>query len=333
MAAATDAGAALPVAARLATPPLRALLAALGLVLLAVAAFVAWQHASVPAPYRYQAAQAHGHEPVRWVQVVAADGDQVIAEAEVATDASGPLLLDWHAKVDEPLLHLVVPADETRVLAAVVARHRGPATPVLGWWDTSRQLAHWGGGEMYFDRHLGVPLFVPKAWAGRREKISQVEQAFWGGAAAPQQRAAFETFARALVSPEDEGVKLLRSLVPGRKALLVLHLRDVIALGEMFPAKLGVSFQDFADPGDVHRSVRGVQGWLREGSHAAYSVTKLPGNLLRAVALRDEASADTLIARLLPFIGNRQDDVRGLTLVYRTGGYSVFELAPADPGP
>ncbi len=47
------------------------------------------------------------------------------------------------------------------------------------------------------------------------------------------------------------------------------------------------------------------------------------------VALSDKASAETLVARVLPFIGNRQEDVAGLTLVYRTGAFAVFELAPA----
>ncbi|MCG3190057.1 MAG: hypothetical protein LKCHEGNO_02658 [Burkholderiaceae bacterium] len=223
-----------------------------------------------------------------------------------------------------------VPADETQALAKVVARHRKPGMAVLAWWDTSRQLRHWGAGEMRFDRHLAQPLFVPQRWRGQQRQVMRVEREFWGADAAPDaaQAAAFDSFARALVANEADGVKALHALAPGG-AVVVLHLRDLVLLGEMFAQRLGVSFQDFADAGDVHRSVRGVQGWLREGGHAAYSVMKLPGNMLRAVALKDEASAQTLAARLLPLIGNRQDDVPGLTLVYRTGGYSVFELPAA----
>lgn len=330
--AATAASLALPAAART-HPWRRGLLAALGLALLAAAAVVGWRYAAVPAPYRYlEPAATQPPAATRVVQVLAADGGRLIAEAEVGGDAAtGPVLLAWRAKIDEPILYLPAPADEAQALAVVIARHRQPGVPLLAWWDSSRQLRHFGGGDVFFDRHLRIPLFVPPAWAGQRARLEQTEAAFWGEAATPAQRSAFETFTRALVAPEAEGVRLLRSLVPGGKAIVVLHLRDLLLLGQLHPQQLGVAFQDFADSGDVHRSVRGVQGWLQQDEHAAYSVIKLPGNLLRAVALRDEASADTLAARLLPLIGNRQDDVAGLTLVFRSGGFSVFELAPADP--
>lgn len=331
MTALSETSDALPVRSR-ASSLLRALLGVLGLSLLAMSAAMLWRHMNAPAPYRYTDASRQDVPPgqAQVLQVLAAENERVIAEAEVVADPRGPILLAWRAKVDEPMLYLPVPKEETQALAAVVARHRAQGTPVLAWWDTSRQLRHWGGGEMLFDQHLGVPLFVPQPWLGQRERVVQVERSFWGGAMDPRQKGAFENFARALVATEDEGVRLLRSLVPGTKAVIVLHVRDVLMLGELFPAELGVSFQDFTDSGDVHRSVRGVHGWLKEGSNAAYSVIKLPSNMLRAVALRDEASANTLVARLLPFIGNRQDDVRGLTLVYRSGGYSVFELSAAD---
>ncbi len=310
---------------------LRVVFGLIGLALLAAAAFTVWRHVGAVAPYRYvQAAPSATPTQLRTVQLTAAEDGRVLAEADVASAPDGPVLLDWRAKVDDPLLYLTAPRSETEALAAVLARHRAPDTPVLAWWDTSRQLRHFAGASVLFDRHLGIPLFIPARWRAERAQVLEAERAFWGEAGDAPQRAAFETFARALVAPEDEGVKLLRSLVPGRKAVLVLHLRDAVLLGEMFPAALGVSFQDFADSGDVHRSARGVRGWLAKDQQAAYGVIRLPDSRLRAVALRDDASASTLAARLLPFAGNRQDDVRGLTLVYRSGGYVVFELAPAD---
>lgn len=299
----------------------------LGAALLAASAALLWRYLGTPPPYRYEpgAASADG---VQQVKLIDAE-DKVLAVADVAAGGHGRVLLDWRAQVDDPLLYLSVPAEETKALAPVVARHRQAGMPVLAWWDSSRQLRHWGAGDVRFDQHLARPLFVPERWRGRRERVARSERAFWGGADQAQ-LAAFETFALALLSREDEGVELLRSLVPGKRAIVVLHLRDLLLLGELYPQRIGVAFQDFADSGDVHRSVRGAQGWLRESDNAAYSVTRLPGNLLRVIALKDEAGANTLIARLLPLIGNRQDDVRGMTLVYRHGGYSVFELSPAD---
>lgn len=304
---------------------LRALSALAGAVLLTVAALLAWQHFTTPAPYHYTAPVAAGE--LSRVDVVADDG-KALAEVEVAAAADGPVLMSWRAQVDDPLLYLAVPADETKILAEVLQRHRAADTPLLAWWDVSRQLRHRGVGGAVFDSHLGVPLFVPERWSMQRERVASVERAFWG-ATDDAERARFDSFTRALAAPEDEGVKLLRSLVLGRKAVIVVHLRDMLLLGQLHPQQLSVAFQDFTDSGDVHRSVRGVHGWLREGDHAAYGVLKLPANLLRTIALQDEASANALAARLLPFIGNKQDDVPGLTLVWRSGGYSVFELSAA----
>lgn len=304
-----------------------------GVSMLVVASSLLWKHLNAPALYRYvEQPQAASTPQSRTLQVVSTADEQVLAEVEVATGPEGPVLLSWRARVDDPMLYLPAPRDETQALAAIVAKHRKPGVPVLAWWDTSRQLRHWGGGDMLFDQHLAVPLFVPKAWGAQKGQAARVEQAFWGDAAAADQRKAFEAFAQALVATEDDGVRQLRALVPGGTAVIVLHVRDVLLLGQMFPSALGVAFQDFNDSGDVHRSVRGVRGWLSDESQAAYTVLKQPGNVLRAVALRDEASANTLVARLLPFVGNRQEDVSGLTLVYRSGAYAIFELsAPAAP--
>jgi hydroxylamine oxidation protein HaoB len=304
------------------------LLWVVGAALLAASAALLWRTFATPPAYRYEPVPAGAAGGMQQVKVIGAD-DSVLAEADVVPHEQGRVLLGWRAQVDDPLLHLAVPADETKALAPIIARHRQPGMPVMAWWDSSRQLRHWGAGEVLFDRHLAKPLFVPERWRGQREQVARIERAFWGQADAGQ-LAAFETFTRALASSEGEGVKLLRSLAPGGRAIVVLHLRDLLLLGELYPQLLGVSFQDFADSGDVHRSVRGVHGWLRESTNTAYAVTKLPGNLLRTIALKDRASADSLIARLLPLIGNTQVDVRGLTLVYRFGGYVVFELSAAD---
>ena len=124
---------------------------------------------------------------------------------------------------------------------------------------------------------------------------------------------------------------MLRSLAgEGKPIVLVLHLRDIILLGQMFPDRLGVAFQDFGASGDVHGMVRGVRAWLEQNGYVAYSVLQGRDMPVRAVALTDEASGRTLAARLLPFMGNEQSDVAGATLVYQVGGFSVFEIAPAD---
>lgn len=312
---------------------------AAGIALLGAAALLLGRQLITPAPYLYAPAQgtapavptAAADLKARSMSVVSSEDGSVVADFTVAAGSGGPVLVEWRARVDDPLLYLPCGPDEVKALAAAIERHVDAGTPILAWWDTSRQLRLWSTRDVVFDAHLAVPLFVPANWQMAGRKLEQVETAFWGERD-PAAEARFAAFVDALTSAEADGTAKLRALVQGRRALLVLHLRDLILLGQLQPARVGVTFRDFADTGDVHRSVRGVHGWLREGSGTAYGVTSRPDRGLRVVALTDEATGETLAARLLPFIGNRQEDVAGLTLVHRVGGFSVFELAEASPG-
>ena len=75
--------------------------------------------------------------------------------------------------------------------------------------------------------------------------------------------------------------------------------------------------------------VRRVHDWLDHNQYPAYATLRAGEKSVRAVALTDAPSAATLAARLLPFVGNDQHDVSGATLVYRVGGFVVYEIAAA----
>jgi len=318
----------------------RKILVGLGLLVLLAAGWLLTQYRAAPAPYHYEpqavaagaplAADGAAPAALQTVRLVANDDQKVLAEFDVAHTAHGLVRMDWRAQVDDPLLQLSAPLAEVQSLAEVLARHQATGTPLLTWWDTGRQLQVLGVKQVVFDQHLAEPLFVPARWSAQRDAVLRAEEAFWGKVEAAQ-RERFQAFSRALVAHEQEGVEQLRAIAGDRKAVLVLHLRDMLLLGQMYPKALAVGFQDFVDSGDVHRSVRGVHGWLRDGEQEAYAVTKLPNKQLRVVALNDKASGDTLAARLLPFAGNRQEDVAGLTLVWRGGGFVVYELDPRNP--
>lgn len=310
---------------------------AAGIALLGAAALLLGRQLITPAPYRYMPAQeslpatpaALAELKARPMTVVSADDGSVVADLAVVDGNGGPVLVDWRARVDDPLLYLTARPDDVKALAAAIDRHAAADTPILAWWDTSRQLRLWSTREVVFDAHLAMPLFVPTAWKASQRKLEQAETAFWGERD-PATAARFEAFANALTSSEADGTATLRTLVQGRRALLVLHVRDMILLGQLSPGRVGVAFRDFANTGDAHGSVRSVHGWLREDEGTAYTVISRADGGLRVVALTDEATGETLAARLLPFIGNRQEDVAGLTLVHRVGGFSVFELAEAS---
>lgn len=315
-----------------------------GLALLGMAGGLLARHWSAPPVYRYvlgEPVPPTELEPlaqqltVRRASVVSDESTTPLAELEVADSGAGPVLVRWQSRVDDPFLTLGIAPKDVAALAEVLKRHVPAERVVLSWWDTARQFQLLTGANVAFDQYLGMPLFVPTRWQASRTRVEAIEQAFWRGGAAPDEALAaqqqrFQRFADALLAPEAEGLRALQALAGGKTAVLVLHLRDIILLGQMAPQRLGVAFQDFGASGDVHGMVRGVHSWLDQHNYHAYSVLQGPGQPIRAIALTDEPSGRTLAARLLPFMGNEQSDVAGATLVYQVGGFSVFEIAPAE---
>ncbi len=326
-----------------------------------VAAAVLWRHSPDPAPpYRYvvdptlSGERAQTLEPIleRGIaleqgRVVTAGGDTA-AEFVLARSASGAVLLDWRARVDEPFLTLMPQPGEMVEVADAIRRHLPPDGVLLAWWDTSRALRLLAELPVVFDRHLAEPLIVPARWQAQRESVARLDRRFFavgaarGGARAERgdtaatgddepsdasvERERFHRFVDALLSDETTGIAALRELAAGRPAVVVLHVRDALLLGAIDPARIGVAFRDLPGMAPSHAAIRTVRDWMSANGLQAYTVLHREGQPLRAVALTDRASGDTLAARLLPFVGNRQDDVAGATLVYRAGAFVVFEL-------
>ncbi len=268
-------------------------------------------------------------------RVVVDDEGDTVADFVLARSDDGPILLDWRARVDEPFLTLLPQPQELVAVADAIRRHLPADGVVLGWWDTSRALRLLAGVPVLFDRHLGEPLIVPAHWQAQSTSVVAADRAFFaaGGEASAassepveRERERFHRFVDALLSDETSGIATLRELAAGRPAVVVLHVRDALLLGAIDPARIGVAFRDLPGMGPSHQAIRHVRDWMSTNDLQAYTVLHREGQPLRAVALTDEASGETLAARLLPFIGNRQSDVAGATLVYRTGAFVVFEL-------
>src|SRR5699024_10306175 len=139
--------------------------------------------------------------------------------------------------------------------------------------------------------------------------VESVESEFWKSRAEQPQRKQFQRFVDALLADEQAGVAQLQQLAGDQPATFVLHVRDIILLGQMAPERIGVAFRDFPNTGDVHAMVRSVRGWMKAHDYYAYAVIKANHNNVRAVALTDKMSGRTLAARLLPFIGNDRSTV------------------------
>lgn len=297
------------------------------------------EQAPAEAPYRYvmgdviPAAELGPLAPlakrgisVHAAQVVTAGGEPW-ASFKVAESDHGRVAFDWQPDVTSPFLRILPMPEELADLAAVLERHMPEDGTVYAWWDASRALRLLAGVDVAFGSHLGVPLYVSRQWAELKPRIESVESAFWQPQVEAGERERFQRFVDALLSPPQEGVAELQALAGGQPAVIILHVRDIIALGKMAPDRIGVAFRDFTDTGNVHGMVGTVRRWASDGDYVAYTV--IPASdpkVVRAVALMDEASGQTLAARLLPFVDNDRSTVPGTVLLYRTGSFWVYKL-------
>lgn len=297
------------------------------------------EQALTDAPYRYvmgdeiAAADLDALAPLAERNIVVHEARVLSAEDEpwaslkVAETEHGRVAFDWKPQVTTPFLRILPLPEVTADLAAVLKRHVPDGGTVFAWWDVSRQLRALAGLQVAFGEHLGVPLYTSRKWQDLKPQIDKTEAAFWQPHVDSAQRQRFQRFVHALLAPPQQGVAELNALAGGKPAIFVLHVRDIIALGKMAPDKMGVAFRDFTDSGNVHGMVNTVRDWVTDHDYTAYSVIKASDpNVIRAVALLDEASGQTLIARLLPFIGNDRSTVPGTILVYATGGFRVYQL-------
>ncbi len=267
---------------------------------------------------------------VRSARIVSTDG-RLLGELDLAqVPREGDdrrILLDWRPRVDPPFLFNPAPVSEVVQLSAVLSRHVQPGDTLLSWWDTAQRFELFSGIATEFGEHLGQPLFVPRQWQVLSSSPAAEEEAFWGGHGDEAVHARFNRFVDALLSPEAEGVDKLRALAGADgNVILVLHVRDMIMLGQMAPDRIGVAFRDYALTGDIHGMIKGAQAWLRQQGYTAYAATRLADGGTRVVALTDEPSRQSLAARLLPFIGAEQGTVDGSTLVYTAGGFWVYRI-------
>lgn len=310
-----------------------------GLAALGTAGALWWSSAHEPPAYRYVLGEAIAPVElgplaslsgqgvtVRRATVMAGDSGAPLAELEVAESKSGPVLVNWQARVDEPFLKLLPSAKEVAELAPVLERHLPSEGLLLAWWDNSRALKMLSGVDVAFNENLGVPLFVPAQWRNAQPSAEAIEAEFWKSRPDEGGRADFGRFVHALLSDEKAGVAELQALAGGRAAVLAVHVRDMILLGQLAPDKIGIAFREFPATGDVHGMVRSAHAWLNEHGYTAYTIMHPDDKRVRVIALTDLTSGESLAARLLPFVGNNQGAVAGTTLVYQTGGFWVYEL-------
>jgi hydroxylamine oxidation protein HaoB len=252
-----------------------------------------------------------------------------LAVAHVARRGSEPpVLLDWQNQAAEPVLRVGAEMSELAALAEAVGKHAPASSVVLAWWDTSRQLKLLAGANVVFEENLTLPLIVPEPWRATRPAIEAMERGFWSVAPTPSAEDRFNAYAEALLLEPAAGLARLRELAGPGDAFVVLHLSDAFRLGALRPERFGIGFKDFPGTRQSHGLINSVKSWLRSHGYESYAVQPRGENAVRVYFLTDPASAQTLLARLLPFSTSNPLDLDEPRVVFQHGGYWVYRLPP-----
>lgn len=296
----------------------------------------------IPAPYQYQLTKEGGSTQFGkmdlsgWPDLklseykVQAEGiDKPIAEFITARHENGtPVLMYWKNTTNEILYNLDRKPSELSTLATAIGKHAPKDALILSWWDTSRQIKLLTGHDTLFTSHLNEPLMVPVPWLEQSQSIQAYENQFWGSTATEKEREQFKRYSLALVSPAEEGIKMLRQLVgPDRETYIIVHVTDLYKLGFMYPEKIGVAYQNFPLTGNMHGMITQMKVQLKENDFNTYTLQSIADEEIRAFFLSDEASSQTLLARMLPFVDKKAPTELELAQpIYQQGGYWVYKL-------
>lgn len=325
-------------------PSLGILLVTGGLVLLSWFAWLSLNPGS--APYRYHliatgpASEFPQLELDDWPDLTIShynvqllETDQLVARAYFGQRAdSPPVLLNWENQTNEPLLALDRKPAELSAVAAAINKHAPQDALLLGWWDTSRQLALLTGRDVLFRTPLHTPLIIPPDWQAEAEAIHTYESNQSDTPVSTREHEQFQRFAQALLSPLPTGLATLRQLAdPTRDTYLIVHVTDLYKLGLLHPDRFGVAYKHYRMTGNIHGLISHLKTEMRTRGYATYTLQSLSDELIRAFFLTDEASYDTLLARLFPFTDHRAPvELTSPRLIYQQGGYWVYQLSRVE---
>lgn len=321
-------------------PSLGILLVAGGLFFLGWFAYLWFKPA--PAPYQYQLAaegdskrfpqmDLQGWPKLKLGQykVKATDIDKPIAEFIIARQEDGsPVLMYWKNSTNEVLYNFDRKPAELSALAMAINKHAARDALILSWWDTSRQIKLLTGHDTLFTSHLNEPLLIPLPWLEQSKAIQAYENEFWGSKAERKEEEQFKRFSQALAAPAEEGAKQLRELIgSAREAYIIIHVTDLYKLGMMYPDKIGVAYQNFPMTGNMHGMINQMKVQVKENNFDTYTLQSISDNEIRAFFLSDQASSETLLARMLPFVEKKApQELEALQLIYQQGGYWVYKI-------
>ncbi|WP_297975964.1 hypothetical protein, partial [uncultured Amaricoccus sp.] len=248
---------------------------------------------------------------------------------EAVAETGERVLLGWTPATDPPpvLRREVRPEVELRLVEAM-REHLPAGSTVLAMPETSRRLAHFVPAAWPLAT-TERPLLLPGPLGDRRNEAAAIESARFGGGA-DEAAGDFEGFLDALLVEDVHGAARLRVLAGTGDAYVLVHLHDAFELGMIREGSLPMARRDFNSGAFSHDLAREAKAEVVQSGYAGYAIDRSPNGRLRGHFLIEARDTASLIGQLLPFNTSRLGEVPGLTLVFQTGGYWLYRIAPVE---
>ena len=77
----------------------------------------------------------------------------------------------------------------------------------------------------------------------------------------------------------------------------------------------------------MHGMINQMKVQVKENNFNTYTLQSISDNEIRAFFLSDEASSETLLAKMFPFVEKKAPvELEVLQLIYQQGGYWVYKI-------
>lgn len=273
-----------------------------------------------------------GAEPVA-LQLKAKGEPRPLALAEAVRLPDGMThLVGWTSQGALPVLRRDIRPEEEAAVIDALDRHLPEGSTILAFPDLSRRLAAVVPAH-YPLAKAAEPIAVPVDWSGLAGAIAaqqaEVLRQPVSGAAPSGPLAAF---LEALLAEDVHGAARLRVLAGGGEAFVLIHLEDAFQIGQIGAHRPEILRMPVGDEAFSHDLARGMRRTAEADGHAAWALDREPDGALRAHFLHDRSETATLLAQLLPFNTSRLGEVPGTRLVWQSGGYWLYRIAPVSAG-
>lgn len=238
-------------------------------------------------------------------------------------------LLAWRNEMQSAVLSADIDPAEGLAVAEAVRKYAPENAVLIGLGDAANRLSVLTGRKSLVGVGGLEPVLVPDIWRDRSAAVVETASDFF----AAQSEGALETadIAEALLSDEMTGAARLAAAVGEKPAFLILHLTDVLRLGELYPDRFSIGYRDFPGATGSHALMKTVSTWLKEQGYHGYAVEPRAADVVRVYFLANAQAGGTLLAQALPFTTSNPMELDVLDLVYQRGGTWIYRLKPIVP--